>query len=414
MTPFLHKHPGGAQILERASFMEDCGVMFEIYHAFSNKEAIKSQLEKYLVNDSDVTDDKNKVKSSPPLYNFEEYQELTNRIRKIFPDRKSIKAPIQYYIKIIFLSIIFVSLFYAAMLSKLNHLIKGVLAILSGIVWVSLGFNVMHDGSHYAISKWPKVNEVMESIWNSLGLWNSLIWHLHHVYGHHSFTGNTRYDPDLKHFRPFTRKYREDQKGINKFLVTIQDKIITFAACFFPGMYVGQTIAYLVGSIRNSIWGVKLPKDFTSHLKWYEYLAMTITLYCYWKGLFLSTICYLITINIMYHINIAGDHDTFENSVEHNDQLTNNWLKMQICNSGNFVNESTVWTNMFGGINYQIEHHLFPNMSHMHYEKIKPIVQEFCKEKGYPYVHHSSIWQTYKSFLKNIRYQALEKETIHK
>ena len=57
------------------------------------------------------------------------------------------------------------------------------------------------------------------------------------------------------------------------------------------------------------------------------------------------------------------------------------------------------WTHLFGGINMQIEHHIFPNMSHVHYPTIAPIVEEFCKKKGYPYVSHPSLWSAYSSLV---------------
>lgn len=44
-----------------------------------------------------------------------------------------------------------------------------------------------------------------------------------------------------------------------------------------------------------------------------------------------------------------------------------------------------------GGLNYQIEHHIFPRVSHHHYPKIAPVVRDFCKEKGIPYVHFDSV-----------------------
>ena len=59
---------------------------------------------------------------------------------------------------------------------------------------------------------------------------------------------------------------------------------------------------------------------------------------------------------------------------------------------------------MFGGINYQIEHHLFPNMSSVHYPTIAPVVREFCRENNIPYVHHATIWSAYKSFIKMVAY----------
>lgn len=406
LTPFVQKHPGGAQILERALMMEDCGVMFETYHAFSNKEAIRNQLEKYLVIENEKSKNFN---SLIPVYNFQEYEELTQRVKTLFPDRRSIKAPVLYYIKILFLLLLYITLFYISMCTNYNTFVRTVLAFISGILWVSLGFNIMHDGSHYGISRNPKINEFLESLWNSFGLWNSIIWNLHHVYGHHSYTGNIKLDPDMKHFRPFAKKYKEDIKGVKKYLTNIQDKIITFAACVFPGMYVGQSIAYLIGVLRNTLWGIRLPKNFMSKLKWHENFLMLLSFYCYWRGLFMPTVFYLLAANICYHLNIAGDHDTFESSVENRDENTKNWTKMQICHSANFKNNSSLWTNLFGGINYQIEHHLFPNMCHMNYPLIKPIVQKFCKEKEYPYVDHQNLWEMYLSFIKNIKFQSGDK-----
>ncbi len=63
-----------------------------------------------------------------------------------------------------------------------------------------------------------------------------------------------------------------------------------------------------------------------------------------------------------------------------------------------------MWTQVFGGINYQIEHHLFPSMSHMHYPRVAPIVQSWCAERGIPYVSHSSVFTAYGSFLRSMKF----------
>ncbi|CAM9974953.1 unnamed protein product [Hapterophycus canaliculatus] len=55
-----------------------------------------------------------------------------------------------------------------------------------------------------------------------------------------------------------------------------------------------------------------------------------------------------------------------------------------------------------GGINFQIEHHLFPSMSHMLYAEIAPIVRNACKEFDIPYNAHPSLWSAYKSYLKHL------------
>lgn len=58
---------------------------------------------------------------------------------------------------------------------------------------------------------------------------------------------------------------------------------------------------------------------------------------------------------------------------------------LQVRHSGNFSNGNAFVTHVMGGINYQIEHHLFPSMSHMLYAEIAPIVKDACEEFSIPY-----------------------------
>ncbi|CAN0533948.1 unnamed protein product, partial [Laminaria digitata] len=57
----------------------------------------------------------------------------------------------------------------------------------------------------------------------------------------------------------------------------------------------------------------------------------------------------------------------------------------QVRHSGNFSNGNPLVTHAMGGINYQIEHHLFPSVSHMLYGEIAPIVRDACREFQVPY-----------------------------
>ncbi|KAG5177127.1 hypothetical protein JKP88DRAFT_150961, partial [Tribonema minus] len=56
----------------------------------------------------------------------------------------------------------------------------------------------------------------------------------------------------------------------------------------------------------------------------------------------------------------------------------------------------------FGGINYQIEHHLFPSMCHMHYARVAPVVRATCAEFAIPYSAHDTLWSAYASYLRSL------------
>jgi linoleoyl-CoA desaturase len=60
-------------------------------------------------------------------------------------------------------------------------------------------------------------------------------------------------------------------------------------------------------------------------------------------------------------------------------------LAHQLATTCNFSPNSKVLFWLFGGLTNQIEHHLFPHISHVHYKKIAPIVERTSREFGLPY-----------------------------
>ena len=81
----------------------------------------------------------------------------------------------------------------------------------------------------------------------------------------------------------------------------------------------------------------------------------------------------------------------------HEGDLKNDWLVHQIVTSCNFATESKLFSWFVGGLNYQIEHHLFPNICHVHYRKISKIVKETAKEFNLPYHEHVTFYGALKS-----------------
>lgn len=389
LTKFIDDHPGGSDILIKTKGERDITVLFETYHAFSNKDQIKQILNKYEIIDASSL--------AYVEYDFTKYNKLLEKVKKIFPDRESIKStPFRNSLTIMTLAI-YLFCFYHM---RYNYLLKYLFAFLAGFTYISLGFNVMHDASHYGVSKYPNINLLLSKIWNSWGLWNTSIWFYHHVYNHHSFTGVENEDPDLYHLRPFARKTKTEKK-INSYFLSIQDKISPFVLFCFPGEYLGQSLSYILASFKCRVFKIIIPK-----IKYYDLIDIFLILghlYGLSHMYTLVVICYMVSLNIFYSINIIPDHDTYESSVE-NHYTGTDWCKLQICNSGNFLNDNLIWTHMFGSINYQIEHHLFPNMSSVHYPTIAPIVKQFCKENNIPYAHHHTLWTAYKSFIKMIKY----------
>jgi fatty acid desaturase (delta-4 desaturase) len=104
----------------------------------------------------------------------------------------------------------------------------------------------------------------------------------------------------------------------------------------------------------------------------------------------------LVNVVIMYAV--AGYYLSFFFLLSHNfadtqchsPESNESFLYKQVTSSSNVGGPLLCWFN--GGLNYQIEHHLFPRIHHSHYPKIAPVVREFCASKGIPYKHFDSIY----------------------
>jgi fatty acid desaturase len=390
LQDYIIFHPGGETILKNTENETDITALFETYHAFSRKKYYKTVLDKYEVVD---------ICSEPNLdfdFDFTNYNKLLERVKTRFPNRESIKAPFDWYFQNGIVLMLYVYTFYYGFFSTTITTNKYIFSQIAGLCYISLGFNIFHDASHYAVSISPNINRFLSKIWASWGLWNIDLWFYHHILNHHSYTGLEKKDPDLYHLRPFVNK----TVGGKAQLLNNNTDLLPFITIIFPGYYVGQMIAYFAAPFQRKLFHAKIPNK--QYYDIIDFCLILSKLYCFYYGGIWATINYILALNFWYHINIAIDHDTYETIIE-NHYSGKDWLKIQICNSANFLNQSWVWTRFFGGINYQIEHHLFPNMSNVHYPTIAPIVQDFCNQNGIRYVHYNNLWEAYLSYLKMLR-----------
>lgn len=107
--------------------------------------------------------------------------------------------------------------------------------------------SITHDGSHGAISKNPLINRIglFFGVW---ALWDEWIWLRHHVYGHHSYTGVNRRDPDMNNAKVFLRKHPE---GSWRPMFKWQHLYVWPALMLFPNQHLGQVIQYCIAYTRK-------------------------------------------------------------------------------------------------------------------------------------------------------------------
>ena len=119
--------------------MGDITPLFESYHTLSNKEYIRKHLEDYKIEGS-----------SESSYDFKLYDELSNRIKTNYKlKRTNMKATLQKQVYVMIMLTGYIVLTYI-FLFDLHFTLEIILGTLLGLIWISLGFNVMHDASHSA------------------------------------------------------------------------------------------------------------------------------------------------------------------------------------------------------------------------------------------------------------------------
>ena len=82
------------------------------------------------------------------------------------------------------------------------------------------------------------------------------------------------------------------------------------------------------------------------------------------------------------------------------------WMIHQLQSTANFSTKNKVLTWLLGGLNFQVEHHLFPKISHVHYPALNKIVRETCQEHNIPYIEYKSFWRAFLSHIKVIKLMA--------
>lgn len=295
-------------------------------------------------------------------------------------------------------TIIMFTLYFLPYFLITTEVITGISGILLLVIVMSLGLagiglSVMHDANHGAYSKEKWVNTVMGYSLNLVGA-NSFNWKIQHNVMHHTYTNVHDEDEDISPRGVLRMEPHASWKKIHKYQFIYAWPLygmMTLVWLFYKDFY--RIIKYNKNGLvkrQNAnlvkewiiLLGTKalyigyifvIPTVFTS-LVWWQVLVGVIMMH-YIAGFLLAIIFQ------PAHV-IEGTSYPLPNDSH---VLENNWAVHQLLTTSNFGNESKWFTWYVGGLNFQIEHHLFPNICHVHYRKISSIVRETANEFGLPY-----------------------------
>ena len=289
-----------------------------------------------------------------------------------------------------------------------------------GIGLAGIGMSVMHDANHGAYSDKRWVNQLLGLSLDLVG-GNSFNWRIQHNILHHTFTNihghdqdirarmNLRLTPAVKHnwLHRFQIFYAFILYALQTFFwVLIKDFIQLF-------QYGKEGRDNLTGAERWKRFGIM----FFAKSAYVIYILVipAIILHLHWWQLLvgfmlLHAIAGLILTIVFQLAHVVEDADFPELNSKGN--IDEEWAIHQMHTTANFGPRNKLLTFYVGGLNYQVEHHLFQRVCHVHYPKIAPIVKQTAEEYGIPYLSNNTFRDAFASHVRLLKKLGVS-ETFH-
>jgi linoleoyl-CoA desaturase len=268
--------------------------------------------------------------------------------------------------------------------------------ILLGILTASIGFNVMHDGAHGSFSKHRWLNKLAVSSLDFLGA-SSFMWNIKHNVIHHAYTNIDGVDDDIN-ARPFLRLCpTQKHYKIHRY----QHIYFWLLYCFLYLFWVFFTDYKKYFS--HKIGNVPLQKlKLKDHVFFWGFKALYIFLFIglpiYFCGFTPWLIGFLINaavagflLSIVFQLAHTVDETSFPVPLQPFNKIEDEWALHQLKTTADFATKNKFISWWLGGLNFQVEHHLFPKISHIHYPVVSNIVRKTCAALGVPYIEHSKM-----------------------
>ncbi len=269
------------------------------------------------------------------------------------------------------------------------------LAISLALSMAAIGFNVQHDGGHSAYSRYRWINKLMAMSLDLLG-GSSFVWERKHGL-HHSYANIVGHDDDInigvfgrvaphqrrRSFHRFQHLYLWALYGVLPIKWQLYDD--------FRDVIQGRTGEYRFARPRG--WDLAV---FLIGKCVFFTLAFGIPLLLHSVGTVVA--CYLIVswfqglaLSVVFQVPHCGEESEFPMPADDTGRIEAAWAVHQVQTTVDYAQRNPLVTWFAGGLNFQIEHHLFPRICHVNYKAIAPVVEQTCRDFGIRYFAHPSL-----------------------
>lgn len=339
------------------------------------------------------------------------HSELKKRTNEYFQNNGiSPTGNLKLYTKAIILAVSFIAIYIHLIFFTPSAIPALLECLLLGALISSIGFNIMHDGAHGSFSKKKWLNEMAGMSINFVGA-NVFLWKTKHNVIHHAYTNIDGIDDDID-ARPFLRLC-----GTQKY-----HKVYKYQHLYFWFVYSWLYLNWVFVSDYNKYFRKKvgdLPlkeMKFKNHLSFWFFKVLHLFLFVglpiyvvgflpWLIGFFAVAMFAGFMLSIIFQLAHTVSDTEFPQPQQPANQMEDEWAIHQLKTTANFSMKNRFISWFTGGLNYQIEHHLFPKISHIHYPEISKIIRKACEDFNikyieYPKMHLAII--SHLSYLKSV------------
>ncbi len=337
------------------------------------------------------------------------YSELKKRVNDYFKNNNlSPTGNVHLYIKAALLILSYIAIY----IHLVFYTPVAWLAIaecgLFGLLTAAIGFNVMHDGAHGSFSKNSRINMLAAFTLDFLGA-SSFMWNTKHNVIHHAYTNIEGVDDDIEAGILLRMAPQQKRYGFHRYqyiyfwllygLLYITWVFYTDYKKYFSSK-VGQVPLKKL-KLRDHIifWFFK-----AFHLLLYVLLPVYMVGFGSWLiGFLFYTFSSGIILSLVFQLAHVVKETKFPDPILPANKMEDEWAIHQLKTTANFATSNRIITWWVGGLNFQVEHHLFPRISHIHYPAINVIIKKACADLGVPYIEHSTMRSAISSHVAHLR-----------
>ena len=419
LTDFYKEHPGGYLPLALVNGRDGTG-LFKLHHPFTSKNLLENYLKKYECRtDPEILEKKYNMQKECEYDYFESdfeielKKEVKEHLIKYFQIDYNKKINgiqlLNYKCKASNIRLIQLALLGIITLINLIFYLKGYffsLITFPFFLWI-YGVGFWHDASHFALF----INNYL----NLLTMYSLPIvsspssWFHEHIIGHHVYTNIETKDPDLYH----NPKYLRLSRLIN-WKITHKNQLYNLPLIWSFGITLGINLFADFFSIIKNRYHRVVPLIDINNINIYTHLFgrfiyILILFYPFYhfgliKGIFFSLIPQII-FSLLFMFSTQINH-----LMKNNFQQRKNIYEHQVLTSNDISTNNIFLFFLTGGLNLQIEHHLFPSINSWHLLQIKDVVKKVCLKYNLEYKEYPNIWSALKEHFAYVKYMSLKQD----